>query len=165
MAIVLIRTLVGKGSRVRCTRSCRTGTTVKGRGIWREVHSVTLRIVVVDVGGIKLPVRRRELQTGRAVIYARVIAGSTDRFVKVGVNFVLIATTLLALDEEQNKSADDTKTDQADNSKSTSHGTFVFQEAGEGVSTAVLRLWLHTHCWCCYLFHLWQSLMESSNLS
>jgi len=117
---------MGKGSRIRCPGSCRTGTTVEGRGIRREVHSITPRIIVVDVGGIELAVSRRELQTGRAATHARVIARSTNGFVKVGVNFAFIAAALLALDEEQNKSADDTKTGQADNSKSTSHGTFIF---------------------------------------
>jgi len=126
LTVVLIRTLMGKGSRIRCSGSCRTGSTVEGRGIRREVHSITLRIIVVDVGGIELAVSRRELQTGRAATHARVIAGSTNRFVKVGVNLVFVAAALLALDEEENKGADNTKTGQGDNSKSASHGTFVF---------------------------------------
>lgn len=115
-------------SSISSARSCRAGSTVERRGFGREVHAVTLGIVVVDGGGIVLTVFGWEFQAGGTMAHSRVIAGCANRLVKVGIDFLLFATAFLTLDKEEDESANDTKTDQADNSKSPSHGTFVFQE-------------------------------------
>lgn len=110
LAMVLIRALVSKCSRISCARGRRAGTTVEGRCFGREVYAVALRVVIVDLCGIVLSMSRWEFKTGRTLGDARVVTGRAERFVKVSVDFVLIATTLLTFDEEEHKGTDDTKT-------------------------------------------------------